>query len=295
VTAALALALTALGARGVSAQTAATPAPATPTPAAPAAVVPVPEKAPNDLQSPEQASTRYSAYTLPAHMVSFESGALGIGGGDVVALMGISYGLGAGFQINANLAHFAVGMFNLGVGYHFIDTRYFDLGAKLGAWYGHGKWYWIATPAAEKLISKIDVVALPIELTATSTPARWLEVDLSVAYAWASFFGSAPSERSPFADNEIGLRQFFLRPGVRFFLADHTAFEVSTKLPLYTAIPLEDRTPEVRFKRAWAVEGGFRSRFARGLFGSIRLHYGSISDALYGARVYPSFEIELRR
>ena len=292
---AIAFAVTALGARDVSAQTAATSAPATSAPATPTAAAPAPEKAPSDLQSPEQASTRNSAYTLPAHMVSFESGALGIGGGDVVALMGISYGLGAGFQINANLAHFAVGMFNLGAGWHFIDTRYFDLGVKLGAWYGHGKWYWIATPAAEKLISKIDVIALPIELTASSTPTRWLELDLSTGYSWASFFGSAPRERSPFADNEIGIRQFFLRPGARVFLADHTAFEVATKLPLYTAIPLEDRTPTVPFKRAWAIEGGFRSRFARGLFGSIRLHYGSISDALYGARVYPSFEIELRR
>jgi len=115
----LAFALSTLGVRVVSAQAATSASP--PPPSVPPATAP--ENATVDLQSPAQASTRYSAYTLPAHMVAFDSGALGIGGGDVVALMGISYGLGAGFQMSANLAHFAVGMFNLGAGYHFIDTR----------------------------------------------------------------------------------------------------------------------------------------------------------------------------
>jgi hypothetical protein len=284
-TALLAFALMAFAARVVAAEPAAAPAPAaTGT-----------ESAAGDLQSPEQVSTRYSAYTVPAKMWSVEAGALGIGGGDVVALLGVTYGLGAGFQVNANLAHFGVGMFNAGVGYHFIDTRYFDLGARVGAWYGHGKWYWIATPAATKLVSKIDVVNVPLELTASSMPARWLELDFAVAYNYARIFGASPSERSPFADNELGVVQFYLRPGARFFLADHTALELSTKLPLYSALALEDRNPEVAFKRTWAFEGGLRSRFARGVFGSIRLHYGSISDALYGARVYPSFEVEIRR
>ncbi len=248
----------------------------------------------SDLQSPEQVSTRHSAYTLPAKLWSIESGALGIGGGDVVALLGVGYGLGAGFQVNANLAHFAVGMFNLGAGYQFIDTRYFDLGARVGAWYGHGKWYWIATPAAEKLVSKLDVVNVPLELTASSMPTRWLELDFGVAYSYAMIFGSSPSERSPFADNELGLTQFFLRPGVRFFIADHTAFEFSTKLPLYSVLSLENRSPTVPFKSTWAFEGGLRSRLTRGLFGSVRLHYGSAADALYGSRVYPSFEVEYR-
>src|SRR5262249_43585217 len=104
----------------------------------------------------------------------------------------------------------------------------------------------------------------------------------------------SPSERSAFVDNQIGLLQFFLRPGVRVFVADNTAFELSTKLPLYSAIPLDNKTPTVPFKRTWALEGGLRSRLARGLFGSIRMHYGSISDVLYNSRLYPSFEVEFR-
>lgn len=268
----LACALTAFGARAIAAEGGA-----------------------GDLQSPEQRSTRHSAYTLPAKLWSFDVGALGVGGGDVVAVLGVSYGLGAGVQLSANLAHYSVGLFNLTAAYQFVDTRYFALGARFGAWYGHGKWYWVATPIEEKLVSKLDVVSLPLELTASSMPTRWLELDLSAAYSYARFFGSSPPERSVFTETEIGLLQFFVRPGARLYLADHTALELFTKLPLYSAVPLDDRTLKVPFKRTWTLEGGLRSRLARGLFGSIRLHYGSISDVLYGARFYPSFEVELRR
>jgi hypothetical protein len=136
--------------------------------------------------------------------------------------------------------------------------------------------------------------SLPLELTASSTPTRWLELDLGVNYSYAKIFGSPSRERSVFTDSELALQQFFLRPGARFFIAGETAFEFFAKLPLYSAVPLQEKSVAVPFKRIWALEGGLRSRFARGLFGSVRLHYGSISDVLYGARIYPSFEVELR-
>ncbi|HEX6278364.1 MAG TPA: hypothetical protein VFZ53_35200 [Polyangiaceae bacterium] len=253
-----------------------------------------PARAEGDLQSPEQVSTRHSAYTLPAGVWSLEAGALGVGSGDVVALIGGTYGLGAGVQVGVNLAHFTVGLFNASVGYHFVDTRYFDLGARLGAWYGHGDWYWIATPAAKKIVSKIDVLSVPVELTASGTLTRWLEADLGVVYAYATFFGTSPPEQSVFTDNQLGLQQFFLRPGVRFFLVDHTALELFAKLPLYSAIPVDGKNPTLPFERTYTLEGGLRSRLTRGLFGSVRIHYGSISDVLYNARLYPSFEVELR-
>ncbi|HKO53461.1 MAG TPA: hypothetical protein VJV79_37385 [Polyangiaceae bacterium] len=254
-----------------------------------------PANAVGSLQSPAHINTRFSAYSLPAQQWSLEAGALGVGNGDVYAVMTVGYGLGKGVQLNANLAHASVGLLNLTAGWHFIDTRYFDLGARLGAWYGHGEWFWIATPTAKKILSKIDLFSLPLELTASSTPTSWLELDLGLQYTYARLFGAGSNEESVFTDNQLGMEQFFARPGARFFLADNTALEFFAKLPLYSAIPIEggpNRT--VPFERTWWLEGGLRSRFARTLYGSVRLHYAAISDVLYGARLYPSFEIEVR-
>ncbi|HET7540957.1 MAG TPA: hypothetical protein VFK05_13835 [Polyangiaceae bacterium] len=275
------------------------PAPASDTPkavppaSAPELAKPAAEQR-SDLQSPAQLSTRYSAYSLPAQQWAITTGALGVGDGDLFALLSVGYGLGARVHLNINLAHAGVGLLNLGAGYHFIDTRYFDLGLKTGVWYGHGDWFWIATPVSKKLLSKIDVVKVPIELVASSMPTRWLELDLGVQYNWSKLFGAAPDDESLFTKAQLGLVQFFLRPGVRFFISDNTALEFFTKLPLYSALPLERETVTVPFKDTWWFEGGLRSRLAPGLYGNIRLNYAAISDVLYGARLYPAFEIEVR-
>jgi hypothetical protein len=247
-----------------------------------------------DLQSPEHVSTRYSAYSLPARQWSVDMGALGVGDGDVFALLSVTYGLGAGVQLNVNLAHVGVGLLNVSGGWHFIDTPYFDLGARVGAWYGHGEWFWFADPIAKKAVSKIDVVKIPLELIASTTPTRWLELDLGVQYTYAKLFGSSSHEASLFTDSELGMQQFFVRPGLRLFITDRTAFEFFAKLPFYSAVPIAGRNPTVPFKYTWGLEGALRSRLAPGLFGNVRLNYASVSDLLYGARLYPSFEIEIR-
>ena len=248
----------------------------------------------SDLQSPTQVSTRFSAYTLPAQRWGISAGALGVGDGDVFAVVSVAYGLGARVQVNMNLAHAGVGLLNIGAGWHFIDTRYFDLGLKTGFWYGHGEWFWIADPLAKKILAKIDVVKVPIELTASSMPTRWLELDLAFQYNWAKLFGASTDEESLFTKSQIGMVQVSMRPGARFFLSDNTALELFVKLPFYTAVPIGERNPTLPFKDTWWLEGGLRSRFARGLYGNIRLNYAAISDLLYGARLYPAFEIEIR-
>ena len=279
----------------VSADAVVEPQPAkSPAPVAEAPTAKGPARTLGDLQSPQQVSTRYSAYTLPAHYWSIDVGALGVGDGDAFLKLAFAYGLGGGVELNANLAHIGVGLLNLSAGWHFIDTRYFDLGARFGVWYGHGAWFWIADGLSSKVLSNIDAVKVPLLLTASSMPTRWLELDLGVQYTYAKIYGSSAQEVSIFSKSELGMQQFFLRPGVRLFISDRVALELFAKLPVYSWLPIDDRKPSVPFKYTWGMEGGLRSRLARGLFGTVRLNYASISDVLYGARLYPSFEIEIR-
>jgi hypothetical protein len=78
------------------------------------------------------------------------------------------------------------------------------------------------------------------------------------------------------------------------FITDRTAVELFAKLPFFSSVPIEGRDSSVPFKYTWGLEGGLRSRLARGLFGTVRLNYASISNVLYGARLYPAFEVEVR-
>jgi hypothetical protein len=239
-------------------------------------------------------SIRKSAYSLPRNRWAFELGALGIGARDSYASLGATYGIGAGLQVSMNIAHASVALFNLTANWHFIDTRYFDLGASVGVFYGHGPWVWAVQGATEAVLSKLDVLNLPFSLTASSPLGRWLELDLTVGYTYANIFGSTNNEQTLFTDSELGMRQFYLEPGARLFISDNTALEVFTKLPAYSAVADDSGTTKVPFSNMWVFEGGLRSRLSRGLFGSVRLHYGNIVRDLYTARFYPSFEVEFR-
>jgi hypothetical protein len=239
-------------------------------------------------------STRYSAYTIPRRTWAFDVGALGVGGGDLYANLGAGYGLGGGFQIEMNLAHVGVGLANFTVAWHFIDTRYFDLGAHVGIWYARGQWFWIAQGPAKNLVKNIDALNVPIDLIASAPLARWLELDLGLYFAYAKVFGSFNDTNSLFAKGDLAVNQLYLRPVGRLFVTDRTALELSAKLPVYTGVPLERETVTVPFKDSWSMEVGVRSRLTRVLYGDMRLHYGNVTHALYGARVYPSFDIEIR-
>ena len=283
----LALALSAFGAFPAAAQSP-PPAPAAPPAPAPASL--------GDLQSPEQADTRYSAYSLPRGVWGLDVGALGSGGGDAYAKLGLSRGFGSGIEASVNLAHAGVGLFNLTGSWHFVDTRYFDLGFRAGVWYGHGEWFWTAERLTERVVSQLDVVNVPLSLTGSVPITRGVQLDLVMQYSYAQMFGSGSStrERSPFSDAEFDLEQFFFRPVARWFISDNTALGISAKLPLSSRVALKNSAPELSFSETWSLEGGLRSRFSRVFYGNIRLHYGEPVNVLYGAYIYPSFELEMR-
>jgi hypothetical protein len=254
------------------------------------------------LQSPEQRDTRNSAYSLPRGMWAFDGGALGLGGGDALMKLGVAYGLGAGLEVQANLAHWGTGILNLAGVWQFVDTRYFNLAARAGFWYGNGDWVWILTEAGEQLIADLDVLYVPLVLASSMPVSKRLQFDFDVRYNYSNIFGSVTTNGTFFRDGPFGMRQFAVRPGVRVFLTDNTEFNFSSLLPIYSArtyarpdgTDSDAEFTSVPFSKTWALEFGLRSRLANALFGSVRLHYSKIAKGFYGSSFYPSFDVEFR-
>ena len=171
-----------------------------------------------------------------------------------------------------------------------------DLGLRGGIWYGHGDWFWTAEGLAKRIVSNLDVLNVPLALTGSLPVGSLAQLDLTVQYTYAQMYGASATsdERSPYTDSELATRQLFLRPGARLFVSDNTALQLSVKLPLQSELALEDAAAELSFADTWSFEAGLRSRFVPGIFGELRLQYGEVSDVLYGATLFPSFEIEMR-
>ena len=261
------------------------------------------------LQSPEQRSIRFTAYSLPNKVWSLDAGALGLNTSEVYGLLGVARGFKHGIQLDLNLVHWGVGLFGLDTKWCFFERPHLALAASVGFRYGHGGWIWILNDLAQDIVSDSDLVAMPVNLIASAPLTRWLQADLVAQYTYAQVFGTI-SRDSFYGDSQVGVRQLFFRPTVRFFLSDATAFEVAAKLPAYTKVPVGvDATLEIagrtrekskstyidaEFEDTWNVELGLRSRLRPWLYASMRVHFGQVSKSLYGAPLYPSFALEFR-
>jgi hypothetical protein len=262
------------------------------------------------LRSPEQRSVRYSAYGLPDGMWSFDASALGVTGDDLYGSLGIRRGFGAGFNLELNLAHYAVGLFNVGAQWTFLDTAYVALAASVGFTYGHGAWMWIAGPVARDLLQDADLITVPAALTASSPILDWLQLDLSLNLRYGTVFGTLGDGDTLYAHAEIGARQVSFRPGARVFVSDATALELAFDLPVYTWVPWEGEITaefanrgyekagsggaELPTSDTWKLEAGVRSRLTPWLFCTFRLHYGRANRLLYSTTINPSLSFELR-
>jgi hypothetical protein len=266
--------------------------------------------APTGLRSPEQRSVRYSAYGLPDGMWSFDASALGVTGDDLYGSLGVRRGFGAGFDLELNLAHYAVGLFGIGAHWSFLETKHIALAASLGFMYGHGAWMWIAGPVARDLLEDADLITVPAAITASSPVLGWLQLDLSVNLRYGTVWGTLADGDTLYANAEIGAHQVSFRPGARVFVSDATALELAFDVPVYTWVPWEgDITAEfarrdyeksgsggatVPTSQTWKLEGGVRSRLTPWLFCTLRLHYGRANRLLYSTTINPSLSLEFR-
>jgi len=262
------------------------------------------------LQSPEQRSVRNAAYGLPNGMWSFDLSAFGVTGEELYGSLGIKRGFGAGFSLELNLAHYAVGLFDIGAQWSFLETTHFALAASLGFTYGHGAWMWIAGPVARDLLQDADLITVPAAITASSPILSWLQLDLSLNLRYGTIFGTLGDGPTFYANAEIGAHQVSFRPGARVFVSDATALELAFDVPVYTWVPWEGEvTAEFARKgyeksgsggatlstsQTWKFEGGVRSRLTPWLFCSLRLHYGRTPRLLYFTTINPSLSLELR-
>lgn len=263
----------------------------------------------SDIRSPSARSTRYSAYVLSRKTASIDLGFLGISGDELYGRLGTSVGLGYGLQLEANLGHWVAGLFGLNVKWAFFENEHVALSAQVGFLYAHGGWLWLLDELGQTVFSDSDLFGVPLGVTVSVPWTRWLQFDLLLEYQYSKLFGSINAGGSFYAETQFGARQLLAWPTLRVFITPQSNFHFTARLPLYNRVPYEiDSTLELGkgysnvrdgyasldFSQGWALEFGVRSQVRRWLFVNTRLHVGQIAKAVYGAVIYPSFNLEFR-
>jgi hypothetical protein len=264
---------------------------------------------PANLQAPQARSTRNSAYVLPPNVVGLEAGLMGLSADDLYGRIGIAMGFKHGLQVDMNLLHWGVALFNVNMRWNFLELRRFALAADVGFTYAHGDWVWILGWVGQKLASDANLYGVPVSVTASAPLSRWLQLDLAIQYRHSDVQGHLGQGQTFYADTEIGARQLLLRPSARFFASSRVALEVSARLPLYQRVPVgiegtagvngerdvsRNTYADVQFSSSWMIEAGIRSCLRSWLYATLRIQYGQLTDEVYGAPLFPAFSLEFR-
>lgn len=263
---------------------------------------------PPRITDPESRSTRSTAYALPRGTVSVSTSLLGVTTNELYGSLGVAFGLGAGVQLGANLAHLGAGLFNLGAKWQFLDQKLLSLSVAFSPAYAHGDWIWVA--AAENLVAGFDVWAFPVELSASSRPNDWLELDLTAAYTDIEIVGDIDSD-SLVLDAQLAQRQFHLRPRVWVHLLERSSLFAEATLPLFTSIPVAGEATVVvgdgvvvggtsggrrvlDLGETYVLSLGARSMINRHFYVDIQANFGPRIDRIYGTFLAPRVSFEAR-
>jgi hypothetical protein len=261
-----------------------------------------------DITSAVSRDVAASGYTLPKGTWAFSAGLLGVGSDDAFASLGARVGVGAGFDVGANLAHVGVGMMNLNAGWMFLDSRSLSITLRFSPSYLHGDWVWIAS--SRDLVSGLDAWILPVTLTASSLATDWLQFDLAARAVDTEVLGNVDSQ-SLALQGQLAVRQISIDPGVRFHVMKRASFYARARLPLWTSLPgtatvevqLQDGVvaggrssgdKELPFENTVMATLGARAMVADATFLDFSFNVGHIAQTLYGSAVQPQLSLETR-
>jgi len=187
-----------------------------------------------DFYDPQQRITDATAYALSNREVRVDTGLLGTGVQDLGANIDVAVGVGRGAQVSTNAAHLSLGIINASTKYTFVDRPRFGLGAQASFLWTRPTLIWLLPNEVTEPLKDIDLLIVPLELTASFPLARWVSLHLGGGYTHAELFGRIGNDASYF-NAGLGARMVHLEPVVHFYLGNRVALILGGEAPVYLA------------------------------------------------------------
>lgn len=263
-----------------------------------------------EFHRPEERPTQNTAYTLAARQKQLTVGLYGTQFENVLGAIGITYAPFRFWEVEANLAHFGAGIFNIATKLNLVDRKWFGLGFRCGFAYIHGKFLWALPKRQKQAVQGLDVYIVPLKLIGSLDIAYWLHLDLVVGYDHVESTGHYSGTRL-FLDGYLGARQVYLLPVARFYLVKRLSLNVSGKLPMWARVhgQVESEltlTPGViaGLRSAgeksldplyyWLVTVGAQVEVVSLFYLKVELSVGPYTEVVYSQQVSVGLELEWR-
>lgn len=190
-----------------------------------------------NFRDPKERPRESTAYTLTHGEFNIGLGLLGQGAynllinGQFAAGIG---GKGGKGEVGVNLGHAAFGIVSVYGKYNFIDKKWWALSARVGLTWIYPKLVWAIPSQYRDPLGDINVLSIPVEITASFPVADWVGLHLTAGYRASALFGKI-EEETAFLDSDIGSHHVYLRPEITFYLFEKVQLFIGGRLLLWGA------------------------------------------------------------
>ena len=137
---------------------------------------------PRDFHAPAERMTSGTAWTLEKGTVAPEMGVGGTGTTELLVNMGVTWAPVERLETNANVAHFGVGLFNVGFKGTLYESNRWALGGGVSGVWARGDLMWFLSEGKRALVADLDALVLPLTVNNTWTVDEAVDITTGVSY-----------------------------------------------------------------------------------------------------------------
>lgn len=263
-----------------------------------------------DWLAPRSRQLEHTAYTLQQHQLYLQVGAYGSERDDLYGELELAYGLGYGLQLGSNLFHCASGNWNIDLDWGLVDQSWIGVSLSTGLGLGVVQQMWVVREIWREMLRDVQLLTVPVQLTASLPVLDWLQIDLSAGYTHVSGFGEIDFSLGRLGGT-LAQSELFVKPVVRVYVSPRLALIAQAHLPLWAELPVDVRTtvgddddPLVDFRTAerervpfsenWGFKVGAETPVAANLSVRLQFAYSVPATDFYRTAVLPTVQLLYR-
>ena len=162
---------------------------------------------PRDFRAPAERMTSGTAWTLEKGTVAPEVGVGGTGSTDLLVDTGVTWAPIKRFETDANVAHFGVGLFNVGLKGTLYESDRWALGGGVAGVWARGDLMWFLGRGTQALVADLDALVLPLTVNNTWTVDEAVDITTGLSYTHSAILDGVLDTDSDLLGEVLGSRR----------------------------------------------------------------------------------------
>jgi hypothetical protein len=186
-----------------------------------------------DLQSPRHRNVKTSAHTLEKGDWEIRAGFLNPHVDDLMAAISVRHSPKENLDLEMNLIHTALGLYNLNAKYRFHERGNKALSLKIGVKWFNPDYSLLLPPTLKSTFSGTNLIMIPVELVGSMKISPKFQVNIGVGYIHTVVLAKVAFLST---EGGFGMREAYGRVNLYYYPAKSVALFAEVQLPVYQGV-----------------------------------------------------------